>query len=138
MALISAHYGQHTPEVTPLETHGMHHDVDMIAAIGRLIAPVLLLIFAAAIAYGKLADGKMTSAYNSLQTVTPWTLVIWLAAAVFAVLSPGSLPVPEQGDILLTIWLIITAAVLIHTGARSFFSVLMPKFVSHKHHHPHP
>lgn len=138
VSLISAHYGQHTPDVAPIEAHGVHHDVDMIAAIGRLIAPVLLLIFAAAVAYGRLSDGKMASAYKSLQAVTPWTLVVWLGAAVLAVLSPDLLPVPEQGDMLLGIWLVITAAVLIHTGARSFFSVLMPKFIAHKHHHPHP
>ncbi|MEX0298226.1 MAG: hypothetical protein AB3N28_04100 [Kordiimonas sp.] len=135
ISLISAHYGQHTPTVAPIDTHGGHHDVDLIAAIGRLLAPLLLLIFAAAAAYGRLSDGKMASAYRNLQTVTPWTLVIWLAAAVIAVLEPDLLPAPEGGDILLTIWLVVTAAVLIHTGARSFFSVLMPKFLVHKHEH---
>lgn len=137
VALISAHYWQHTPEAMPVAPHGQHHDVDLIAAIGRLLAPLLLLIFAAAAAYGRLTDGKLISAYRSLQAVTPWTLVIWLGTVAMAVLNPSLLPVPEEGDVMLTVWLLITAAILIHTGARSFFSVLMPKFVLHKHSHNH-
>lgn len=137
IALIGAHYGQHTPDVAPMSAHGLHHDMDMIAAIGRLLAPLLLLIFVAAAVYGRLSDGKMISAYKRLQAVTPWTLVVWLAAAVVAVLKPDLLPVPEGGDMLLGIWLVMTSAVLIHTGARSFFSVLMPKFSMFKHHHTH-
>lgn len=137
VALISAHYWQHTPEVLPIIEHGIHHDLDTIAGVGRLMAPLLLLIFAAAAAYGRLRDGKITSAYKSLQYVTPWTLFLWLMGAVISVLYPGLIPIPVKGNLLLAFWLIITAGVLIHTGARAFFSVLMPKFATHKHSHSH-
>lgn len=137
VTLIGAHYWHHTPEVLPIAAHSAHHDVDLIAAIGRLLAPLLLLIFAAAAAYGRLTEGGLASSYTRLQAVTPWTLVIWLGAAVIAVLDPDFLPVPEEGNMLLSLWLLITCSVLIHTGARSFFSVLMPKFLGHKHSHSH-
>lgn len=137
MGLIGAHYSQHTPAVAHMFDHGFHHDISMVAAIGRLLAPLLLMICAVALAYGRLKDGKLSSAYRNLQAVVPWTLVIWLGVCIAGVLYPDTLPVPEGGTILMGVWLFISAAVLIHTGARSFFSVLMPRFVIHKHSHSH-
>jgi len=134
-ALIAAHYLQHTPgPLGPMPGHDTHHDVDMLAAVGRLIAPLALLVIVGAAAYGRLHKGGLASAYRAVQKITPWTLAFWLAGTVTAVLQPDLLPAPEGGSLVLTIWLIIMSAVLVHTGARSFFAVLLPRMASHRHH----
>jgi hypothetical protein len=137
-ALISAHYLQHGPgPIESLVSHGNHHDVDLMAAIGRLIAPIALLAMAAAALYARLKDNSLATAYDALRKVTPWTLAGWLAASITQELFPDLLPTPAGGTIMLVLWLAVTAAVLIHTGARSFFAVLMPRFTRHNHSHSH-
>jgi len=138
VTLIASHYLQHTPgPLVPMPAHGEHHAVDLIAAVGRLIAPLALLAIISAAAYGRLKTDGITAAYKAVQLVTPWTLAAWLAVAVIAELIPSLMPSPQGGQITLGLWLMLMSAVLIHTGARSFFAVLLPRFASHKHSHSH-
>jgi len=138
IALIGAHYQQHGPgPLAPLPLHGENHDLDMLAAIGRLVAPISLLVVLGAAAYGRLKAGGLKDAYGAVQKIMPWTLALWLVATVAAELMPSLMPAPESGNILLVVWLILVSLILVHTGARSFFSVLLPRFASHSHSHSH-
>lgn len=137
-ALISAHYLQHaTGPLDPMPAHGDHHGIDLIVAVGRLLAPIALLAMIAAAAYGRLQKEGLKSAYKALQFITPWTLAIWLGAAIMAELYPSLMPAPHGGVLLFGIWLIAVSAILVQTGARSFFAVLMPSISKHKHSHSH-
>lgn len=139
IALIGAHYQQHgTGPLAPLPLQGDNHDLDMLAAIGRLVAPISLLAILGAAAYGRLKAGGLKDAYSFAQKVTPWTLAFWLAVTVAAELAPSLIPAPENGNLLLAVWLIVMSVILVHTGARSFFSALLPGFASHRHSHSHP
>lgn len=139
VALIAAHYQQHAPgPFAPVPLHGEQHDLDLIAAIGRLVAPLALLAIVGAAAYGRLKEGGLTNAYAAVQKIMPWTLAAWLGSSVVAELVPSMMPAPHGGNILLVIWLVLMSSVLIHTGARSFFAVLLPRFASHNHSHSHP
>ena len=133
VGLVVTHYWQHTPEVLPIFEHALHHDVDVMALTGQLLAPILLFFIAVAAAYGRLKDGRMASAYRYVQTAAPWSLVLWLGVSVLEILMPGLLPVPADGQLLFGTWLLIASLVLVHTGARAFFSVFMPRFKHHKH-----
>jgi hypothetical protein len=135
-ALIYAHYVQHGP-AADLTLHGDHHDVDLLASIARMVAPIALLAMLGAFAYGRVQVGTLAGGYKSLVAIAPWTLVGLLSAAVLEELLPGTLPAPSGGEIMLAIWLVGTAGVIIHTGARSFFAVLMPKLTTHHHSHSH-
>jgi len=139
VALILAHYQQHVPgPYTAIPVGGEHHNLDIISSIGRLVAPLALLLVIGAAAYGRLKTGGLRDAYIAVQKMTPWTLVLWLAATIAAELAPAVMPAPAGGNILLVVWLVVTSGVLIHTGARSFFAVLLPRFSGHNHSHSHP
>lgn len=133
-ALIYSHYLHHGP-VEHLTMHHDHHDVDLLAGIARMVAPIALLAMIGAFAYGRVKGGTLNKGYRLMVSVAPWTLVGLLSAAVLEELFPGTLPAPKGGEIMLTCWLGMTAAVIIHTGARSFFAVLMPQLSSHSHSH---
>ncbi len=139
MSLIASHYLQHVPlELSTVQQHhGEHHDVDMMASIGKLLAPIMLLLIGGIGAYVRIHTGTMSRAYKALQHITPWTLMIWLLGGLAAEIMPSLLPEPQSGEILLFIWLAIIAVIMVHTGARAFFSVLMPALHSHSHHHSH-
>jgi hypothetical protein len=139
IALIVAHYQLHAPgPFAALAVHGQHRDLDLISATGRLAAPIALLAMVGAAAYGRLKAGGMAAAYAAVQKTAPWTLAAWLALAIITELLPSLVPTPSGGNILLAIWLILLSAVLIHTGARVFFSALLPGAGNHKHSHSHP
>lgn len=139
ISLIGAHYLQHAPiSEIPASIHGEHHDVDAIAAVGRLIAPLALLAIIGAAAYGRLKKDGLTSAYKAVQLIMPWTLAIWLGVSILMELIPSLMPAPRDGNITLAIWLILMCGVIVHSGARSFFAVLLPRFTTHKHSHSHP
>ncbi len=138
ISLIGSHYFQHAPgPLMDMPMHGEHHDVDMMAAVGRLIAPVMILFLGGIAIYIRLQKGTFASAYKTIQTVTPWTLVIWLAVGILSELMPNLLPAPEHGSIMLGIWLIVVTVILVHTGARTFFGQLMPRINLHNHSHSH-
>lgn len=135
IGLVVTHYWQHTPEVLPIFKHALHHDVDIIALTGQLLAPILLTVVATAAVYGRLKDSTLSAAYKSVQSAVPWTLALWLGATVTEILSPELLPVPKNGQILFAVWLAVVSGVLVHTGARVFFSGFLPKFMHHTHNH---
>jgi len=138
MALVGSHYLQHmTPSLGTIPVHNTHHDMDLLASVGRFFAPIGLLIMVAVVAYRRLSRGGMASAYVSLQQVTPWLLVIWFGLSVAAKFWPAVIPSTESGNILLSVWLAAVAAVLVKTGARAFFAVLIPRMASHNHDSKH-
>jgi len=138
IALISAHYLQHAAgPVAPMPVHGSHNGVDLIAAAGRLLAPIALLAMIAAAAYGRLKADGLKSAYKAVQFITPWTLAVWLSIAIAAEIFPALVPAPEGGELLFFVWLSVVSLILVQTGARSFFSVLVPRMAKHKHSHSH-
>lgn len=139
LALIGAHFQQHAPGPYALmPAHSMHQDFDLVTATGRLVAPLALLAMLAAAAYGRLKAGALAAAYRFVQLVTPWTLAVWITLTITAELAPALVPTPKAGSLLLAIWLITMSVILVHTGARAFFGVLMPRFLEHKHSHQHP
>lgn len=135
VALIGAHYLQHAPGPMGPMPHGDHHDVDLIAAVGRLIAPIALLAILGAAAYGRLKQDGTLAAYSAVQRIMPWTLAGWIAVTIVGVLQPDLMPAPSGGHLMLAFWLVLLSVTLVHTGARSFFSVLMPRFPAHSHSH---
>ncbi|UTW58684.1 hypothetical protein KFE96_17995 [Kordiimonas sp. SCSIO 12603] len=139
ISLISAHYFQHAPGpiVEAVHAHDSHHDVDMLAGVGRLIAPIMLLVMGGAGIYAHIQGQGFKKSYEAVQAVAPWTVLLWLCLGILAALFPEVLPMAEHGEILFAIWLIALSAIIVHTGARAFFSVLMPSFVMHKHSHSH-
>jgi len=137
-ALVSAHYLHHAPsDVTMMLAHEAHHVVDLMASIGRLAAPLMILILLGAATYTKIYGGTVKAAYQTLRRIAPWTLVVWFGMTVVAELLPYEIPTPSGGQIMFTLWLAIICAVLVHTGARVFFSQLLPTMQGHKHSHGH-
>lgn len=135
-ALIGSHYLHHAPStVTMVAAHEMHHVVALMGSVGRLIAPVLVLLLLGIAAFTKIYGGGMAKAYARLQKAAPWTLAVWLAATVIAELAPLDIPAPDGGGLMFGLWLAVICAILIHTGARAFFSVLMPRAMAHSHEH---
>jgi hypothetical protein len=138
LSLISAHYLHHTPgPLGDMPIHGMHHAVDLLNAVGRLLAPILLLVLLLAAVLPQVYGKGFAQSYLSLKRVAPWTVLFWLVTAVFVELSPFALPSPSGGMILFAIWLAAVSAILIHMGARAFFTTLMPRYRGHKHSHGH-
>lgn len=138
VALISAHYLHHAPsDVIMMSAHDTHHVVDLMATIGRLLAPLLVLALLCVVTFRKIYGASLPEIYRTVQTVAPWTLAIWFAATVVAEILPMDIPAPTGGHVMFGIWLGITCLVLVHTGARAFFSSLLPRFVLHKHSHNH-
>ncbi len=138
IALIGAHYLHHAPsDVTMISAHEAHHVVDLMATIGRLTAPLLLLALLAVAAYTKIYGGTLQAAYASARRLAPWTLVAWFVMTIAAELSPYEIPAPKGGHIMFGLWLGIICFILIHSGARIFFSQLLPKGKLHRHSHGH-
>ncbi|MCJ9428214.1 ZIP family metal transporter [Kordiimonas marina] len=145
-ALIYAHYLYHV--AGPLDTtlvHGAYHAVDTIAAVGRFIAPGLLLILVAGGILLQLYKQPhdtgvrtlVVGGYHGLQKIAPWTVALWIAAAFVVELLPFDVKLPSGGYVLFSLWLACVCAILIHTGARKFFSVLLPTVHIHHHGHSH-
>lgn len=138
ISLIGSHYYDHGPVEASeaVHAHNLQHLIDLMALVGSLIAPIALLLITGFGIYGKMNAG-WRSAYRRVQQVTPWTLLLWTVAAMFAVTWPEALPMPASANILFVVWLAILAGVLIHTGARGFFSRLLPSAMLHNHRHAH-
>ena len=138
LSLISAHYLHHTPgPLGDMPIHGMHHTVDLLSAVGRLVAPILLLVLLVSAVLPQVYGKSLIASYGMVKRVAPWTVLFWLVTAVFVELSPYALPSPSGGFILFAIWLTAAALVLVHMGARAFFTTLMPRYRTHKHSHGH-
>ncbi|NVJ98810.1 MAG: hypothetical protein HWE25_11695 [Alphaproteobacteria bacterium] len=136
--LIGAHYLHHAPsEVVMMSAHDTHHVIDLMAVVGRLMAPLLILVLLCTATLKKIYGASLKEIYAALQNVAPWTLALWFAATVVAELLPMDIPAPKGGQVLFGIWLASTSLVLVHTGARAFFSTLLPRFALHKHSHDH-
>ncbi len=136
VALVGSHYLHHAPSpVEMVHAHELHHVLDLIFMIGRLIAPLLLLILAGAAILKRIYGGNLPEIYALLQRVAPWSLASWLVVALLAELVHAELPAPLGGHLMFGIWLISICSILVHTGARAFFSVLMPRFGRHRHSH---
>ncbi len=138
LSLISAHYLHHAPgPLGDMPIHGMHHTVELLNAVGRLVAPILLLALLLAAVLPQIYGKGLAASFNILKRVAPWTVLFWLVTAVFVELSPYALPSPSGGFLLFAIWLAAVTLVLIHMGARAFFTTLMPRYRAHKHSHGH-
>ncbi|WP_417450124.1 hypothetical protein [Kordiimonas sp.] len=138
LSLIAAHYFYHTPgTLSHMPVHGMHHTVELLNAVGRLLAPIMLLVLLVAAALPRVYGRGPASTMTSLKKVAPWTLLFWLAATVLVELSPLTVPGAGGGWLLFALWLIIVSGLIIHMGARAFFTTLMPRYAAHKHSHGH-
>lgn len=136
VGLVGSHYLHHAPSpVEMVHAHELHHVLDLIFMIGRLIAPLLLLVLAAAATLRRIYGGTLPEIYALLQKIAPWTLVAWLATALGAEIVHAEVPAPVGGHVMFGIWITAVCTILVHTGARAFFSVLMPRFGRHRHSH---
>ncbi|TNE67077.1 MAG: hypothetical protein EP335_01740 [Alphaproteobacteria bacterium] len=144
--LIGAHYLYHAPGALDAHLlHDTHHAADLMAAVGRFMAPILLLVLIAGMVlhqvYGHHHGGEqhslMRNCYKGLQRTAPWTVALWFVAALTVELLPFDLMMPSGGALLFYIWLAIVAAILVQTGARAFFSGLLPRMRLHDHQHSH-
>lgn len=135
VGLIASHYYDHGPvhhaeELT--HAHHLQHLIDLMALTGSLIAPIALLLMIGFAIYGKMAS-TWSRAYRRVQQVAPWTVLIWIASAVASMLWPSVLPLPPGVSLLFAVWMAVLIPVIIHTGARAFFSSLLPTSFSHQH-----
>lgn len=136
-ALISAHYFHHTPgPVGHLDDLHSHYAIDILFAVGKLLAPFLLLMLAAGAALARARGTGWGDAVSGLEKVTPWSLLVLVSASVFMVLDPDIIPLPENGIFLLGLWGLVLIIVLVRMGARAFFKPLMPRSL-HNHQHSH-
>ena len=135
--LIASHYYDHGPTVQAAgyHAHTMGHMFDYMASVGTLVAPIALLIMIGFAIYGKM-NADLASAYRRLQQVAPWTLVLWFGVTLIDNIIPVTLPLPESVSVLFILWLGTLVPILVHTGARSFFAALLPRFIL-KHDHNH-
>ncbi len=137
IALIGSHYYDHSPMIVneAAHTHNLQHLIDLMALSGSLVAPIALLLIAGFGIYGKM-NANWACAYKRLQYIVPWTMVLWIVTALFAMLWPEMLPIPGVVTILFVIWMAIMVPVMVHTGARAFFSTIFPtSMVRHNHVH---
>ena len=136
MTLIGAHYLQHTPELTgEMPVHGMHHVIELLSAVGRLMAPILLLALLVAAVLPHVYGHGRSGSLAGLKKVAPWTMLFWLAATILVEVSPFGIPAPKGGMFLFITWLLAVTGLLLHMGARAFFSGLLPRFTVHRHSH---
>lgn len=135
IALIGSHYYDHGPviEDAAVHAHGLHHVFDHLASVGGLVAPVALLLMACFGIYGKM-NATWAQSYRRLQQIMPWTLALWFGLALVLALVPDGLPTPAGASLMFGIWMAILMPVLVHTGARSFFTTLLPSFLFHHTH----
>lgn len=138
VALIGSHYYDHGPMAADALTHAhdLQHLIDLMALTGSLVAPIALLLIAGFGIYGKM-NATWLQAYERVQQIMPWTLVLWIVSAVAAILWPTLLPVPMNITLLFLLWMIILAPVMIHTGARTFFGTIFPTALAREHSHAH-
>ena len=137
LALIASHYYDHGPVIadTSVHAHSLQHLIDLMALTGSLVAPIALLVLATFGIYGKM-NASWACSYKRVQQVMPWTLLLWIGSALFAMLWPQVLPIPADVNVLYLLWMAILATVLTHTGARGFFGGLLPASLA-KHGHAH-
>lgn len=135
VALIGSHYYDHGPVDTSsaVHAHNLQHLVDLLALVGSLVAPIALLLITGFGIYGKM-NAEWRTAYRRAQQAAPWTIVLWLMAALLTVSFPELLPMPAEASLLFGLWILVLAAILIHTGARGFFGSLVPASMLHRHH----
>lgn len=138
MLLIGAHYLYHAPsDVIMMSAHEAHHAVDLMSTVGRLTAPLLILILMVGATFRKVHGGSFADAYKTIQRLAPLTLMLWLGLTIVAELVPFDIPTPMGGHLMFGLWIGIICFVMIQSGARMFFSHLLPKFRSHNHSHSH-
>ncbi|WP_417458571.1 hypothetical protein [Kordiimonas sp.] len=136
LALISAHYFHHTPgPLAEMPVHGMHHAVELLDAVGRLMSPILLLVLVVAAILPHVYGKGMPGALMSLKKAAPWTVLLWLTGTIIAELSPIGTIAPEGSLPLFIAWALTVSIILVHMGARAFFSSLMPRLRQHRHSH---
>lgn len=138
IALIGSHYYDHSPMVVEpaAHAHNLQHLIDLMALSGSLVAPIALLLITGFGIYGKM-NADMACAYRRMQQIMPWTLVLWIVTALFAMLWPALLPMPVDVTLLFMVWMAILAPVIVHTGARAFFGTIFPASMTHRHSHAH-
>jgi hypothetical protein len=79
-------------------------------------------------------NAAWSKAYQRLQQILPWTLMLWFSLALILALVPDSLPTPAGANLMFGVWMGILIPVLVHTGARGFFTKLLPAFlIQHNH-----
>lgn len=137
-ALIASHYYDHGPLAGEELTHAHHlqHLIDLMALTGSLIAPIALLMILGSLVYGKM-NATWAAAYKRTQQIMPWTMVLWMVAALAAMLWPNLLPLPMEVTLLFILWLMILAPVIIHMGARAFIGAIFPAALARGHSHVH-
>lgn len=138
IALIGSHYYDHGPMAgdATVHAHNLQHLVDLMALTGSLVAPIALLLISGFGIYGKM-NADWGSAYKRMQQILPWTLVLWIVSALISMLWPETLPIPSSVTALFGLWMVILAPVMVHTGARAFFSTLFPAAMTRRHSHAH-
>ena len=137
IALIASHYYDHGPVSSHELTHAhhLHHLVELLALTGSLIAPITLLMITGCAIYGKM-NATWSNAYLRMQQIMPWTMVLWVIAALAAMLWPNLLPLPMEISLLFVVWMLTLAPMTIHMGARAFIGVIFPAALKgHKHAH---
>ncbi|MFC3052267.1 ZIP family metal transporter [Kordiimonas pumila] len=140
--LVGSYYLQHLHEsatiIAETETMRLHHEMGYLGRAALIAAPLNLLFLITYLLYQRLRAKKTEDLYASLQRATPWTLVIWLAFTIKMALFPMyEFPIIGGGMVAFYLWLGIMCCILVHSGARNFFSVLMPSINTHKHNHSH-
>lgn len=135
-ALIASHYFDHGPLVHAdgVHIHNVSHIVDLLMMTGGLVAPLCVLMMICFAVYGQFHAG-LPQAYRQLKVISPWTLALWLGISLGVNIWPNLLPMPEGAGILFFVWMAVLLPVLIHTGARGFFSALVPQTMLRPHHH---
>lgn len=135
-ALIASHYFDHgtLAHADGVHVHDVSHIVDLLMMTGGLVAPLCLLLMVCFAVYGQF-NGGLGQAYRQLRAISPWTLATWLVVSLAINIWPSLLPMPGEAGVLFYLWMIIVIPVLIHTGARSFFSALLPQTLLHSHDH---
>ena len=137
-ALIASHYYDHGPLAGEELTHAHHlqHLIDLMALTGSLIAPIALLMILGFLVYGKM-NATWTAAYQRVQQIMPWTMVLWVVVALAAMLWPDLLPLPMEVTLLFILWLLVLAPAIIHMGARAFVGAIFPAALTRNHDHAH-
>lgn len=137
--------------VAGVESHA--NAIDLMATTGHTLAPLLLGLVLSGIAFGYVRHRhkRLEGCRDGLDLAAPWSLLLWLAVTVIALLRPGWFPEPPAGtvriDFTLILWSILTLASFLRMGARRFVGTLMPRTpfarlhahhtVGHHHHHGH-
>ena len=97
--LVGAHYLHHTPgPLGHLDPHHHgYHAIDALLSVGRLMAPILLLMLTVGAALARARGASWRDAVKGIEDWAPWSLLFLIAGTVIMVLAPDMLPVPENG-----------------------------------------